>query len=239
MNTPHICANEKEISKVVILTGDPLRAKWITENFLTGVKLVNTVRGMYGFTGKYKNKNITVMGHGMGMGSIGIYSYELFKFFNVNTIIRIGSCGSCSNDIKMGDVIIAKEAFSYSAYPYELGLKTKSKILKADKILVNYAVSIAKKNKFKYHACRIQSTDAFYNFVKNLKDQIKWGNQSKAIEMEAFALYANALKLNKKALTILTCSDEPFNHVGMSSKDRQTKFKEMVLIALELSHELL
>jgi purine-nucleoside phosphorylase len=162
--TPHNKAKLNDIAKVVLMPGDPLRAKWIAENFLKSAKLVNDVRGMFAYTGTYKNKKITVMAHGMGMPSIGIYSYELFKFYNVNTIIRVGSAGAFAKTIKLGDVIIAKEAFSESIYAKDVGVKVpSSKILKASNRILNVCLATTQQMKIKPHVGKVLCEDVFYS----------------------------------------------------------------------------
>jgi purine-nucleoside phosphorylase len=162
--TPHNKAKLSDIAKVVLMPGDPLRAKWIAENFLKSPKLVNDVRGMFAYTGAYKNKKVTVMAHGMGMPSIGIYSYELFKFYNVNTIIRVGSAGAFTKSIKLGDVIVAKEAFSESIYAQDVGVKVpKNKILNASSKPLNLCLSVARQMKIEPHVGKVLCEDVFYS----------------------------------------------------------------------------
>lgn len=228
----HIDAKKSDIAKIVLMPGDPLRAKWIAENFLKKVKLVNQVRGMYAFTGYYKDKRVTVMGHGMGIPSIGIYSHELFTFFDVKYIIRVGSAGSIDKNIDIGDTFIAAEAFSESHYAEEIGVKVKNKVLKPSKILLDALVKAAKKNKIPYHMGRVNSEDAFYSKY-NVAQLKKITGNAQMLEMEAFGLYANAIRSKKEAITILTCSDSLINHKALSPIERQTTFKNMVTIALE------
>lgn len=230
--TPHNKARKEDIAKIVIMPGDPLRAKWISDNFLKDSKLVNDVRGMLAFTGKYNNTKITVMGHGMGIPSIGIYSYELFNFYDVETIIRIGSAGSYSKDINVGDLILASESYSESTYAKYLGIEAKNNILSGNSSLNNLIQEIAKSNNIDLVSARIHSSDVFYGSDRNL-DQLVKETKSKAVEMESFALFANAIKLNKKAATLLTCSDSLVTHESMSAEDRQTKFHNMIVLALK------
>lgn len=230
--TPHNKARKEDIAKIVIMPGDPLRAKWISDNFLKDSKLVNDVRGMLAFTGKYNNTKITVMGHGMGMPSIGIYSYELFNFYDVETIIRVGSAGSYSKDINVGDLILASESYSESTYAKYLGIEAKNNILSGNSSLNNLIQEIAKSNNIDLVSARIHSSDVFYGSDRNL-DQLVKETKSKAVEMESFALFANAIKLNKKAATLLTCSDSLVTHESMSAEDRQTKFHNMIVLALK------
>lgn len=230
--TPHNKARKEDIAKIVIMPGDPLRAKWISDNFLKDSKLVNDVRGMLAFTGKYNNTKITVMGHGMGIPSIGIYSYELFNFYDVETIIRVGSAGSYSKDINVGDLILASESYSESTYAKYLGIEAKDNILSGNSSLNNLIQEIAKSNNIDLVSARIHSSDVFYGSDRNL-DQLVKETKSKAVEMESFALFANAIKLNKKAATLLTCSDSLVTHESMSAEDRQTKFHNMIVLALK------
>lgn len=230
--TPHNKARKEDIAKIVIMPGDPLRAKWISDNFLKDSKLVNDVRGMLAFTGKYNNTKITVMGHGMGIPSIGIYSYELFNFYDVETIIRVGSAGSYSKDINVGDLILASESYSESTYAKYLGIEAKNNILSGNSSLNNLIQEIAKSNNIDLVSARIHSSDVFYGSDRNL-DQLVKETKSKAVEMESFALFANAIKLNKKAATLLTCSDSLVTHESMSAEDRQTKFHNMIVLALK------
>lgn len=228
----HINAKNGDIANVVLMPGDPLRAKWIAETFLEKATLINDVRGMYGFTGFYKNKRVTVMGSGMGIPSIGIYSYELYHFYGVDTIIRIGSAGSIDKKIKVGDVMFASEAYSYSMYAEAIGLKVdKEHILKPTQEILDLAIETAKENKVAYHCGRVLSEDAFYNNM-DLKELPEFSKHSQMLEMEAYGLYATALRYNKKALTIVTCSDSLITGEAMSSMDRQTSFKAMVELAL-------
>lgn len=229
----HINAKKGDIANVVLMPGDPLRAKWIAENFLEKAILINDVRGMYGFSGYYKNKKITVMGSGMGIPSIGIYSYELYNFYDVDTIIRVGSAGSIDKKIKVGDVFFAAEAFSYSRYPESMRFKVnKDRILTPTKEILDLLIKTARQFKIPYHCGRVISEDAFYNNTK-LEEMSELFHHAQMLEMEAFGLYANAIKYNKKALTIVTCSDSLITKEAMSSMERQTSFKTMVKLALE------
>lgn len=231
--TAHIESKKQDIAKVVLMPGDPLRAQWIAETFLENAKCVNKVRGMLAFTGTYKGKRITVMGHGMGIPSIGIYSYELMKFYDVDTIIRIGSCGALTKKLKLGDVVIGEKAYSESPYGKMMGVKVVKKTLKATPSLVKLAKETAKELKIKAEPQIIISEDAFYQEINKPADMVKKHNAT-AIEMEAFALYANAIKTKKQALTLLTVSDSLVTHQAMTPEERQTTFKSMVKLALEM-----
>ncbi|MGL4647213.1 MAG: purine-nucleoside phosphorylase [Mycoplasmoidaceae bacterium] len=230
--TPHNSAKKGEIAKVVIMPGDPLRAKWIAENYLEDCKLVNSVRGMLAFTGTYKGKEITVMGHGMGIPSIGIYSYELFKFYEADFIMRVGSAGAYLPEVKLGDVLIVDEAYSDSTYADELGIEVHNKILQADPKMVELGLDVAKKMNIDIKKVRCNSADVFYG-TKPLAELV---NKTKAavVEMESFALFSNAKILNKKSLCLLTCSDSLVDHSSMPAIERQEGFSNMSKLALEI-----
>lgn len=229
--TPHISAKLNDIAKVVLMPGDPLRAKWIAENFLTDYKLVNEVRGMYCYTGYYKNILVSIMAHGMGIPSIGIYSYELYKFYDVDLIIRIGSTGAYTNDIHVNDVVLVDESYSESTYADILGIKTKNNVIKPTQNINNIIKIIAKEKNIDLIIGRCHSTDVFYRNT-SLNELVN-KTQSICVEMESFGLFANAQLLNKKAATILTCSDSLVTGESLDPILRQTSFKKMVLLALD------
>ncbi len=230
--TPHIKAKKGEIAKTVIMPGDPLRAKWIAENFLEDAKLVSDVRNMYCYTGKYNGKEVSVMGHGMGIPSIGIYTYELYYYYDVDTIIRVGSAGSYSADINVGDLILVSEAYSESNYPMLLGLENATSVIKAPTEKLNITIlETANKLNQKIVFGRCHSSDVFYR--KENWEAIKERSQSVVVEMEAFALFANALYLNKNAACVLTCSDSMVTGDSMPAEDRQTTFTNMIKLVLE------
>jgi purine-nucleoside phosphorylase len=230
--TPHIELSDKSlIAKTVLMPGDPLRAKYIADNFLTNVIEINTVRNMLGYTGTYKKKKVTVMGSGMGMPSIGIYSYELFNFYDVEKIIRIGSCGAYTKELKLYDVILAKDAYSESSYAKTMGVSTR-KILPANKALNNRILKAAEKLDIKVHVGTIHSSDVFY---RNNFDDYKTIYETYgaiAVEMESYALFANAKQLNKKAACLLTVSDSLVTHEATTAKERQEAFTKMMEVAL-------
>lgn len=237
--TAHIEAKPGDFAKVVLMPGDPLRAKYIADNFLTDVKQVNGVRGMLGFTGLYEGVKVSIMGHGMGNPSIGIYSYELFAFYNVETIIRIGSCGSFIPNIDLGSIIIGDKATSFSTYAQSMKIDLPNNIIEADQKLVDLTKLTAKNNNIDINSGLILSSDCFYANTNG--DEIDaWIKEGKvlAVEMEAFALYTNARKLNKSALTILTVSDSLVTHKEMTSDERQTGFKNMMKLSLEVAKTL-
>ncbi|MDE5599308.1 MAG: purine-nucleoside phosphorylase [Ureaplasma sp.] len=229
--TPHISAKKNEIAKVVIMPGDPLRAKWIAENYLKDCKLVSSVRNMLCFTGTYKGIEVTVMGHGMGIGSIGIYSYELYNFYDVETIIRIGSAGSYVKEINVLDVLLVDSAFSESPYAKLIGLED-NEIINAPTIELNNTISkTAKELNIDLKTVRCHSSDVFYS-ARTFEECQKISN-SQVVEMEVYALFANAIKLNKKAAALLTCSDSFITKESLEPIQRQKSFSGMVELALE------
>lgn len=233
--TPHInCSDPSLIAKVVLMPGDPLRAKYIADNYLTDVICFNATRNMLGYTGKYNNKRITVMGSGMGMPSIGIYSYELFNFYGVEAIIRIGSAGSYDENLAVYDTVLVTEAFSESNYA-KVAFGMKGKSLKSNTAINNKLKKAAEKLNIELKEAKIHSSDVFYganpNHWKELHD--KYG--CKCVEMESFALFANAKHLGKKAACLLTISDSFITHEVTSSEERQNSFHNMMKIALELA----
>jgi len=232
MPTPHINLEDKKlVAKTVLMPGDPLRAKWIAETFLTDVVEINHVRNMLGYTGKYKNKLVTVMGSGMGMPSIGIYSYELYKFYDVENIIRIGTAGSYSADLKCYDVVLASHAYSKSSYAKTMGV-TSSSTLKASTSLNNRIIKKAGDQKLV--VCGVHSSDNFYYSTKSKFDYNELVKKNiLCVEMESFALFANAKELGKKATCLLTISDNIVTGDKTSPLERQTKFSSMVVLALE------
>ena len=233
MPTPHIsCDNENLIAKTVLMPGDPLRAKFIAENFLTDVIQFNATRNMFGYTGKYNGKRISVMGSGMGMPSIGIYSYELFSQYDVKRIIRIGSCGSYKEDVKVRDVIIAVGSSTNSSWADHYKLPgTFSAIATYD--LVEKAVASAKARNVRYHVGQVLASDIFY--APYGEEWKKWAQMGVlGVEMESYALYCNAAFLGKEALTILTVSDSFVDDEITTAEERQKTFTAMMEIALDL-----
>ena len=233
--TPHIEVKEKGIiAKTVLMPGDPLRAKYIAENFLENPVQFNTVRNMFGYTGKYKGKEISVMGSGMGMPSIGIYSYELFAFYDVENIIRIGSCGAYSEDLNLYDVILVEECWSESTYA-KVQSGYQEDVIKGNQELNEKIEEKAKRLNIPIVKCRIHSSDVFYreDFEAYIKIRDEYG--CKAVEMESFALFANAAVLNKKASCLLTVSDSLVKGEATTSEERQNAFTKMMQIALEMA----
>ncbi len=230
--TPHIEAKEKDLfAKTVLMPGDPLRAEFIAKTYLTDVVKINNVRNMFGFTGYYKGKKITVMGSGMGMPSIGIYSYELFNNYGVEEIIRIGSCGSYSKDANVYDVIVVEDAYSESnfakvAYGYE------KDTIESNKDIVQDLNSAALSLGYKVINGRIHSSDVFYRHVGDVLVDVAGNHNCLGVEMESFALFANALYLGKKAGCILTVSDSFITKEVTTALERQNSFNKMMEIAL-------
>ena len=232
MSTPHNSANKGDIAKTVLMPGDPLRAKYIAEKYLTDVKQFNSVRNMFGYTGKYNGKEISVMGGGMGIPSIGIYSYELFNFYDVDTIIRIGSAGGISDDVKMRDLVIGMGASTNSSYADQYNLPGTIAPI-ADFGLLRAAVETAEKKGINVKVGNVLSSDVFYNADPTFND--RWKKMGiLCVEMEAAALYLNAIAAGKKALCILTISDHLYTGEALDADERQTSFHEMMEVALEV-----
>lgn len=230
--TPHIGAKSGEIADVVLMPGDPLRAKFIAENFLEDVKCFNNIRNMLGFTGKYKGKSISIMGGGMGMPSIGIYSYELFNFYDVKKIIRIGSAGAIDSKVNLKDIVLAMGACTDSNYAHQYSLDGAFSPI-ASFYLLKKAEECAKNLGANYFVGNIVSSDVFYSDMGTLE---KWGTMGVlAVEMEAAALYMNAAKAGKEALCVLTISDCPLRGLYLPAEERETGFCKMAEIALESS----
>ncbi|PJJ29720.1 purine-nucleoside phosphorylase [Lacrimispora celerecrescens] len=230
--TPHNGAKKGEIAKTVLMPGDPLRAKYIAETYLENPVQVTSVRNMLGFTGTYKGKELSVMGGGMGMPSMGIYSYELYHFYDVDQIIRIGSAGSLQDKVELMDVVIAMGACTDSNYAYQYGLPGTFASI-ADYELLAKAVEAAGKQGTKAVVGNVLSSDIFYNADSGVND--KWRNMGVlAVEMETAALYMNAAAARKKALCMLTISDLVYGDEKLSAEERQLGFGKMIEIALEL-----
>ncbi len=231
MSTPHNMANIGDIAKVVLMPGDPLRAKYIAETYLDDVVQFNNVRNMFGYTGTYKGKKVSVMGSGMGMPSIGIYSFELFSQYGVEAIIRIGSAGSYREDYEIYDVVLASGAYSESNY---------AKVLTGNEASITYPSAelndlikaTAEELDLDLKEGVIHSSDIFYHIDEAYKKGIE-DNNCVAVEMESFALFENAKALNKKAACLLTISDSLVTHEETTAEERQTSFNKMITIALE------
>jgi len=233
--TAHNEALKADIAKNVIMPGDPLRAKYIAENYLENYKLVNKVRGMYAYTGFYKGKEITVMGSGMGMASIGIYAYELYKFYDVSNIIRVGTCGANNKDVKILDVILSESSYSLSTFA-KLFDGFEGDTIEASKVLNEKAISKALELNIDIKKGKIISSDIFDPYVDDLgkyKSNYKNFEDTLASEMEAFALFYIAKKLDKDATTILTVVDSPYDEEIVSSEDREKSLDSAIKLALE------
>ena len=234
-NTPtaHNSAKAGDFAKTVLMPGDPLRAKYIAETYLENPRQVTAVRNMFGYTGTYKGKEISVMGGGMGMPSVGIYSYELFNFYDVDQIIRIGSAGALQDHLKLMDVVIGMGACTDSNYAYQYGLPGTFAPI-ADYELMNKAIETAKRQGTNVVVGNVLSSDVFYNADPTVND--RWRSMGVlAVEMEAAALYMNAAKAKKKALCMLTISDHIYTGEALCAEDRQLGFGKMMEIALELA----
>lgn len=233
MTTPHNSAVRGDIAETILLPGDPLRAKFIAENFFEDPVQFNTVRNMFGYTGTYKGKKISVMGTGMGVPSIGIYSYELIHFYGVKNLIRVGSCGALQGNLKLYDVIIGMGASTNSSYAHQYGLPgTYSATASWD--LMYKAVRVAEEKGIPVHVGNILTSDTFYS--ADTDSTAKWQSMNiLAVEMESFALYCNAAHAGVNALTILTVSDSIVNKEETTPEEREKSFTRMMEIALELA----
>ena len=234
--TPHINATPDDFGKTVLMPGDPLRSKFIAENFLKDAKLVNNVRGVQGYTGYYKDTKVSVMASGMGMPAIGIYSYELFNFFDIDNIIRIGSAGSLKEDVKVMDVVMAMGASTDTNFAMQYELPGTFAPI-ADYDLLKTAIGIAEKENKTYHVGNVVSSDIYYDDRKDAFDKwIKMGML--CVEMETAALYMNAARAGKRALGLFTVSNSILTGEELPSEARQTSFTDMMTIALETAVEM-
>jgi len=232
MSTPHNSAVKGDFAKTVLMPGDPLRAKFVAENFLTDAKLVNNVRGIGGYTGTYKGIPVSVMASGMGMPSMGIYSYELYKFYGVENIIRIGSAGALQPYIKLRELVLGMGACTTSNYAAQYGLHGTFAPTASWKLLSN-AVAAAQELGLKYHVGNLLSSDVFYNEDANEANPAWTKMGVMAVEMEAAALYMNAARAGKNALAICTVSDHLITGEQTTSEERQNTFTAMMEAALE------
>ncbi len=235
MATPHNSADYGDIASVVLMPGDPLRAKFIAEMYLDDVVLFNAVRNMFGYSGTYKGKRISVMGSGMGMASIGIYSYELFHFYDVNQIIRVGSAGAYSPDLHIFDLVLANSAWSESTFALVQGANH-SDIQYPDATLNDIITNTAHDLHIPLHHGRIHSSDVFYheNHVPDYRDFWR-EHDCICVEMESFALFHNAHVLGKQAACLLTISDSFVTSEETSAQERESSFHTMIRTALESS----
>lgn len=231
MATPHNAANTGDIAKTVLMPGDPLRAEYIADNYLTDVRCFNTVRNMLGFTGKYKGCEVSVMGSGMGMPSMGIYSYELYNFYNVDNIIRIGSAGAFDDELQLMDIVLGMGSCTDSNFAAQYNLPgTYAPI--ADFTLLKTAYDAAIEKKMHVKVGNVLASDVFYNDDNTVND--RWKKMGVlAVDMESAALYMTAARCRKRALTILTISDHLYRGEKLSAQERQTGFTNMMETALE------
>lgn len=229
--TPHIGAKYGEIADTVIMAGDPLRAKFMAEKYLENAVLYNNVRGMLGYTGTYRGKRISVQGHGMGIPSISIYTYELFNFYDVQTIIRVGSAGSMHEDLKIGDLVLAMGACTNSNYASQYKLPNTFAPI-ADFNLLRKAADAAERMGYRYKVGNVYSSDIFYDESPATEQLQKMGVL--AVEMEASALYLNAARSGKQALCICTISDSLITGEETTAEERQNNFTKMMDVAFDI-----
>jgi len=231
MSTVHIESNKDDIASVVLMPGDPKRSEYIAKNYLKDYKLVNSVRGITAYTGYYKDRLVTIFPSGMGCPSMGIYSYELFKFYDVESIIRIGSCGGYDKSLHLNDVILVDGSYSYSNYRYELD-KSKDRIVNSSNELNLVIESTAKEENIDLVKGNIYCCDAFYEAEYDYNQRCKEKNVL-GIEMETFALFSNAKYFNKKATALLTVSDLFFSEDKLTSLEREKNLNDMIVLALD------
>ncbi len=229
--TPHIEASINDIASTVIMPGDPNRVKYIAENFLENIKLVNTVRGELAYTGYYKGKRITIFSSGMGIPSMGIYSYELYKYYNVENIIRVGSAGAYTKDLNIKDILLVENSYSTSSYKVE---GTNSNLIPSNNELNNIIVNTSKKLNINLKQGNVYSSESFYELDLNIEELINKYN-IKCVEMETYSLFTNSIYFNKKASALLTISDSFVTKEALSSKEREEGFNKMIELALESS----
>lgn len=231
--TPHIAAKEGDFAKTVLMPGDPLRAKFIAETFLTDAVLVNNVRGVNGYTGYHNGKRVSVMASGMGIPSMGIYSYELFNFYDIDNIIRIGTAGSIHPDLKIRNVVLAMGACTDSNYGAQYELPGTFAPIASFELLRKAVKVIEEMGNIGYKVGNVVSSDVFYSDRQTTAAWQKMG--ALAIEMESAALYMNAARAGKNALTICTISDSLVTGEVTTAEERQTSFDDMMKIALEIA----
>jgi purine-nucleoside phosphorylase len=233
VTTPHINADKDAFGKTVLMPGDPLRSKFIAENYLENPQLINNIRGIQGYTGTYKGKKVSVMASGMGMPTIGIYSYELFNFFDVDNIIRIGSTGALQEYVHVRDIVFGMGACTNSNYARQYNLAGTFAPIASYKLLKE-AIAQAEALGVDYHVGNILSSDTFYDDDKDAN--AGWQKMGVlCVEMEAAALYMNAARSGKNALAILTVSDSMVTGEEITANERQTSFTQMMEIALNLA----
>lgn len=233
--TPHNEAKLEDIASTVLMPGDPLRAKYIADNFLTDVKLINSVRNMYGYTGLYKGKKITVFASGMGMPSMGIYCYELYKFYNVKNIIRIGSCGAYSPDLNIFDTLLVDNSYTEGNFAYALE-GANCHTIQADESLNNIIENCSKELNIPIVKGNVLCSEVFDYYVKNIDDLISRFPKDLNIigaEMESFALFYTAKYLNRKAACLLTVVDSHYKNQAITAEEREKSLNNMIVLSLE------
>ena len=233
--TPHNEARKEDIAKTVIMSGDPLRIKDIAEKYLENYRLVNSIRNMYAYTGTYKGKEVTVMAHGMGIPSMGIYAYELFNEYDVDKIIRLGSCGSFTSEYNIFDIVLVENSYTESNFAYELN-EDRANYAPSDIELNNKIEEVAKEKNIDIHRCNALCSDVFDWYVKDFDrfiNRLPKEVNIKVAEMESFALFYLAKKLNKKAACILTIVDSHFRKENLSAEEREKYLDRMTILALE------
>lgn len=234
MATPHNSASKKDIAKIVLMVGDPIRAKKIAEKYLQDLKLVNNVRGMNTFTGKINGKRITIMPHGMGCPSVGIYTYELFKFYGVERIVRFGTIGALKGDTKVGTVIVANKVYTKTNYD-DFYIKNGASYVSANEELVEKARKVFSKSKLNVQEGTIYCNDTFYTD----EDQVALGKKLNllGVEMESAGLYINANKFGKQALTICSVSDNLESGEALNAEDRENSFYQAIEYVFKIALE--
>jgi len=233
MATPHISAEKGDFAPTVLMPGDPLRSKFIAENYLENARLVNNVRGVQGYTGTYHGVPVSVMASGMGIPSIGIYSYELYNFYGVENILRVGSAGAMSEKLHVRDIVLGQGACTNSNYACQFGVQGTFAPI-ADFTLLRTAADIAEERKLPYAVGNLFSADIFYNDDPNVTPN--WQKLGAlAVEMEAAGLYMNAARAGKKALAICTISDHLLTGEATTAEERQNTFRDMMELALEVA----
>lgn len=240
--TPHIHAVPEDFARTVLMPGDPLRAQFIAENFLSDARLVNNVRGVQGYTGTYEGVPVSVMASGMGMPSMGIYSYELFQFFGVETIVRVGSAGAIQPDIHLRDIVLGMGACTNSRFAHQYHLPGTFAPIASYEVLKT-AAAVAESRGLAYHVGNLLSSDTFYTDESYLpveqQSQAAWSRMGvMAVEMEAAALYMNAARCGKQALAICTVSDHILTGEVTTAQERQTSFTDMMELALQTAKQL-
>lgn len=235
MATPHNEANKGDIAKTVIMSGDPLRVKAIAEKYLDNCKLVNDIRNAYAYTGTYKGKEVTVMAHGMGIPSMGIYAYELFDVYDVDKIIRLGSCGALTDKFNVLDIVLVKKSFTESKFAFELD-ESNINCVPSSPVLNNKIEEIAKNNNIVINKCNALCSDVFDWYVDDFNkfyNRLPKELNLEVAEMESFALFYLAYKFKKQASCVLTIVDSHFKKVNLSAEERQKSLDKMTVLALE------